>query len=70
MDPQELDQMTIEQRLDLMEKLWVSLTEKAHQKLLRPWHGEVLASRAMALAEGRTAFTPWEEAKQRLRRIW
>lgn len=69
MDSLDIKQLTVEERLDLMEKLWSGLTEIAHQRLSQPWHGEVLASRARALAEGRTAFTPWEEAKQRLRRI-
>ncbi len=60
-----LAQMTLAQKLDLMEMLWADLSK---QSLDSPdWHESLLAEREAALLDGRCTFSDWEEAKQRIR---
>lgn len=50
-----------------MEELWDDLSRSQDEYPSPGWHGEVLRAREEALAAGRDAFVPWEEAKAILR---
>jgi putative addiction module component (TIGR02574 family) len=55
------------EKLRAMEELWDDLSRSQDEYPSPGWHGEVLRAREEALAAGRDAFVPWEEAKAILR---
>ncbi len=62
----ELNEMTLPEKLDLMEALWADLCRQEEQVPVEDWHKEVLDTRARLLAEGRASFADWEIAKARI----
>jgi len=63
-----LDQMSIEEKLELLEELWADLSRRPEDVVIPEWHGEVLAEREAALERGEEVVMDWEEAKARLRK--
>lgn len=61
-----LKEMTIKEKLRIMETLWDDLRQHADQIPPAPWHGELLAKREAAVARGDAQFEDWEAAKQRI----
>jgi putative addiction module component (TIGR02574 family) len=59
-----LDQMTVEEKLQLMEILWDDLSRKAKDLPSPAWHGEVLAARQREIDEGRAKFRPLDEFRK------
>jgi hypothetical protein len=63
-----LSELTLSQKLDLMEAIWDDLA-RDEQTLESPdWHEEVLNDREQALASGEVAVSVWAEAKDRIRK--
>jgi len=63
-----LAQMTLAQKLDLMETLWADLS-KTEPSLDSPaWHESILEDREATLTDGRGTVSGWEEAKERIKR--
>ncbi len=62
-----LDDMTVVEKLVLMERLWADLTRRPEEMPSPDWHGEVLAERIAAVREGRADFENWHVVKKRLR---
>lgn len=62
-----LSELTLTQKLELMEALWNDLA--GHEKILESpgWHEQVLRDREDALAAGKATVSDWEEAKNRTR---
>jgi hypothetical protein len=65
-----LEHLTTAEKLALMERLWVDLSQQPEDVSSPAWHGDVLEQRREAVREGRTSFVVWQEARQRLFRIW
>jgi putative addiction module component (TIGR02574 family) len=64
-----LTQLSLPQKLDLMETLWADLA-RDEKKLESPaWHGVVLKERGAAYAAGKLAASDWEQAKRRIKAI-
>lgn len=63
-----LDQMTIADKLSVMEALWDDLCRTPENLPTPAWHGEVLAAREQLLREGKAQFCDFEEACDRLRK--
>ncbi|MAO58204.1 MULTISPECIES: addiction module protein [Alloalcanivorax] len=64
----DLDQMSIEEKLRVLEALWVDLSEKAPDSIPAPqWHKDVLEERANSVEEGKSHFSAWPDAKKRIR---
>ena len=64
----DLDQMSIEEKLRVLEALWTDLSQKAPDSVPAPqWHGDVLEERAKDVEEGKSFFSDWPEAKKRIR---
>lgn len=61
-----LKEMTIEEKLEIMEALWDDLSQRADEMPPPAWHGELLAEREAAVARGDEAFEDWDIAKQRI----
>lgn len=63
-----LEQMTVEEKLQVMEAIWDDLSRNAQDLPAPAWHGEVLAQRQAALDAGEDYFEDWETAKEKIRR--
>lgn len=61
-----LDGMTVQQKLQLMERIWVDLSQRPEDVPTPDWHGDLLAQRRAAVATGKTSFEDWETVKKRL----
>lgn len=64
----DLDQMTIPEKIQLMEALWVDLSRHADAVELPAWHAHALRETEQRLAEGKEVAVDWETAKNELRR--
>jgi hypothetical protein len=64
----QLDEMTMPEKLELMEALWADLSLKADALESPKWHGEVLEEREKRVASGDARFVDWEEAKADIRK--
>lgn len=62
-----LENLSLAEKLLLMERLWGELSRRPSDIPSPDWHGDILSQRAKAVQDGRTAFQDWEAAKQRLR---
>jgi hypothetical protein len=63
-----LKDMTIEEKLKVMEMLWDDLSRNADQLTPPGWHQETLAGREVAIARGEEIFEDWETAKRKIER--
>lgn len=63
-----LAELTVAQKLDLMERLWANLSANEAAFASPDWHGTVIAERLQAVEEGQATYGDWNEAKERLRR--
>jgi hypothetical protein len=63
----DLRQMSMPDKLRLMEELWRDLSQNEHDLGSPGWHGEVLAERERKLASGEDTLLDWETAKRQLR---
>ena len=64
----DLDQMSTEEKLRVLEALWVDLSQKTPDRIPAPqWHQDVLEARAKDAEEGTTGFSAWADVKKRIR---
>jgi hypothetical protein len=63
-----LDQMTVEEKLQLMEVLWDDLSRTAEDVPSPAWHAEVLAERERLIESGQAHFVDLAEMEERLRK--
>jgi hypothetical protein len=63
----DLRQMSVPEKLRLMEDLWHDLSQNERTVVSPEWHGEVLAERERKLASGEDSLVDWETAKRQLR---
>jgi len=64
-----LDEMTVEEKLEVMGQLCEDLARHAEEVPSPAWHGEILAERERLIQEGKEHFLPWEEVKARLKKL-
>lgn len=62
-----LNDMTVAEKLQLMEMLWADLSRNADTLESPEWHGDVLEERERCIAAGEARFSGWEEAKADIR---
>jgi len=63
-----LSELSLAQKLDLMETLWADLT-RDEKKLESPaWHETVLRDREEAFGAGKATVSDWEQAKKRIKK--
>ena len=60
-------QMSVPDKLRLMEEIWRDLARNENDLGSPAWHGAVLAEREKKLASGEDRLVDWETAKQQLR---
>ena len=63
-----LDDMTVSEKLQLMEALWADLSRNADALESPEWHRDVLAERERRITSGEAHFSDWEQAKANIRR--
>jgi hypothetical protein len=61
-----LKKMSAEEKIQVMESIWVDLCETAGSTLSPDWHGNVLADRKAAALAGEDEILDWETAKQKI----
>ncbi len=62
----ELKQMTLPEKLQLMEQIWDEVCRREEEVQVADWHKEILDVREQQLAEGAAMFVEWESAKARI----
>ena len=62
-----LHEMTIQEKLAVMESLWEDLSRSPHAFESPEWHKEILDQRRQKIAEGSARFVDWEAAKAEIR---
>jgi len=62
-----LSQLTLGQKLDLMETIWNDLSKDEKIFESPAWHETVLIDREKALSNGKLSVSDWEKAKDRIR---
>ena len=62
-----LNQMTIEEKLQLMEAIWDDLNQHADEIQPPAWHGKTLEAIEAAIERGEERFDVWDAAKRRIR---
>jgi putative addiction module component (TIGR02574 family) len=64
---EELKQLSVEERLQLLEEVWTSLDEDhPHPMPMPKWHEEELERRLKAMEENGSQGIPWEEFLEKL----
>lgn len=63
-----LDEMTIEEKLAAMERLWDDLCRNAESVPSPEWHQEVLSARENRVREGKAVFSSFDNVKARIRK--
>lgn len=62
-----LDQMTVEEKLDLMEDVWKDLARRPENVPSPDWHRMVLAEREQRIREGSASFHELAEVRMLIR---
>lgn len=62
-----LNDMTLPEKLQLMEALWESLSRDPEAFESTDWRREVLEERAKRIASGEARFSAWEQANSDIR---
>ena len=63
-----LNEMTIPEKLRVMEALWEDLSRHSDALESPEWHRDVLEARERRIASGEATFTDWEQAKADIRK--
>jgi len=63
----EIDRMTLEEKLRVMEALWADLSRHEEEIESPPWHEQILKEREDRLRSGQETSIDWETAKKQLR---
>jgi hypothetical protein len=61
-----LNGMTVEEKLHLMERIWVDLSQKPDDVPSPQWHGDILVKRLESVRSGESKFEDWETVKEQL----
>jgi len=62
-----LDEMTISEKIGVMEEIWTDLSSPESVYSPPDWHGKVLEERRQLADSGDIKFTDWETAKKEIR---
>jgi len=58
--------LSVQEKLGLMERIWVDLERQPSEIPSPNWHGDVLARRLSAIQNGDVEFSDWSDVKKRL----
>ena len=63
-----LNEMTVPEKLQVMEALWGDLSRRSDALESPEWHRDVLEERERRIDSGEATFTDWEQAKADIRK--
>ncbi|MBI3416146.1 MAG: addiction module protein [Verrucomicrobia bacterium] len=63
-----LNEMTVSEKLQLMEALWEDLCRNVDALESPEWHRNILEDRERRIASGEAHFSDWEQAKADIRK--
>jgi putative addiction module component (TIGR02574 family) len=66
-EKREIERMSIAERLETIEEIWLSLYQKADQVPSPDWHRDVLADRKARAERGEAKFLTLDQLRSRLR---
>jgi hypothetical protein len=66
MNTLQIDQMTLEEKLRVMEALWDDLCRHEEAVPVPQWQKNLLDERARLIEQGYARFNDWESAKKRI----
>lgn len=61
-----LKEMSLMQKMDVMEEIWKDLSCSVAEYSPPDWHGSILAERKRLAESGEVGFSDWETAKQEI----
>jgi len=61
-----LKQLTVKEKLQVMEELWSDLCLNQDQIPVPQWHRDLLDERERLVQEGKAVFIDWKTAKKRI----
>lgn len=64
---EEIHQMPFREKLLVMEAIWDDISREEQNLEVPQWHKEILDERDRLVAEGKTQFLEWEDAKRQIR---
>ncbi len=62
-----LKDMSVAEKIGIMEEIWADLTCSASEYSPPEWHGRILEERRRLAESGEVGFTDWETAKSEIR---
>ena len=62
-----LQEMSVEEKLQVLEAVWADLSREPDQVESPTWHQEVLEETERRVVSGEAVFTDWEAAKRSIR---
>jgi hypothetical protein len=65
----QIDQMTVAEKLRIMEELWDDLRTRAESVPVPQWHKDLLDERERLIETGEAEFSDWETAKKRITKL-
>ena len=63
-----LKDLSVAQKLSLMERIWVDLEKRPSEIPSPKWHGDILARRMQSIENNESEFVDWADAKKQLLR--
>ena len=63
-----INEMTVPEKLQLMEALWADLSRDPESLESPDWHRDVLDEREHRITSGQAGFSDWEQAKSDIRK--
>jgi putative addiction module component (TIGR02574 family) len=63
----DIEEMTIPERMEAIDKLWISIIESSSGVPSPDWHKDVLKQRKARVKSGKAKFYTLEEAREKLR---
>lgn len=63
-----LDNMTTEEKLRMMERIWDDLCKNVEEIPSPAWHTPILSQRESAIQQDEEQIDDWEDAKKRIRK--
>jgi hypothetical protein len=63
-----VSQLSLAQKLDLMETLWAELSRDEKALKSPAWHETVLKDREEGFAAGKATISDWDQAKKRIKK--
>ena len=62
----QIDQMTVAEKLRIMEELWDDLRTRAEDVPMPQWHKDLLDERGRLIESGQAQFDDWDAARKRI----